>query len=121
LADHISGSETWHGGDISYLGNYCILHYTPRSVSQVDNSAERIVFGEQDRTITGFSYGAPPLAFHVINGIGGCLNMGEAVADNSTYVRVDEARHLEGANYAFLDGHVKWLKQEKAAPYWTWP
>lgn len=25
-------------------------------------------------------------------------------------------RHLEGANYAFVDGHVKWLKAEKVLP-----
>jgi prepilin-type processing-associated H-X9-DG protein len=24
-----------------------------------------------------------------------------------------EKRHLDGANYAFVDGHVKWLKEEK--------
>lgn len=26
------------------------------------------------------------------------------------------ARHLEGANYAFADGHVKWLRPEKVLP-----
>ena len=24
-------------------------------------------------------------------------------------------RHLEGSNYAFIDGHVKWLKREVAS------
>lgn len=27
-------------------------------------------------------------------------------------------RHLEGANYAYMDGHVKWLKQEAAEGAW---
>lgn len=31
--------------------------------------------------------------------------------------RVDE-RHLEGANYLFYDGHVKWLKQTQPS-MWT--
>jgi prepilin-type N-terminal cleavage/methylation domain-containing protein/prepilin-type processing-associated H-X9-DG protein len=37
-------------------------------------------------------------------------------ADDPTAVAggvLGQSRHLEGANYAFVDGHVKWLKQEK--------
>jgi len=29
-------------------------------------------------------------------------------------------RHLGGANYAFADGHVKWLRPEDAAPVSRW-
>ena len=31
----------------------------------------------------------------------------------SSTTRIEMIRHLEGANYAFADGHVKWLKPEK--------
>jgi prepilin-type N-terminal cleavage/methylation domain-containing protein/prepilin-type processing-associated H-X9-DG protein len=35
------------------------------------------------------------------------------------YTRIGAARHLEGANYAFADGHVKWLRPEKVGNgYW---
>ncbi len=27
------------------------------------------------------------------------------------------ARHMDGANYAFMDGHAKWLKPESTLPY----
>jgi len=31
-------------------------------------------------------------------------------AEHFTQLRVTDARHLEGVNFAFADGHVKWLK-----------
>ena len=43
------------------------------------------------------------------------------IANTSTHYAVMEhglamRRHLEGANYAFVDGHVKWLMPEKITP-----
>jgi prepilin-type N-terminal cleavage/methylation domain-containing protein/prepilin-type processing-associated H-X9-DG protein len=42
---------------------------------------------------------------------------GETVADNArAYAQKttsSASRHLDGANYGFVDGHVKWLKKEK--------
>lgn len=39
--------------------------------------------------------------------------LGSAEATGNT---VGQERHLSGANYAFADGHVKWLKAEKVLP-----
>ncbi|RYG59922.1 DUF1559 domain-containing protein [bacterium] len=33
-----------------------------------------------------------------------------------SYFRTPQGRHLEGANYAFADGHVKWLKGSAVSP-----
>ena len=56
-----------------------------------------------------------------------CVLMGDGSSSNSSLVSNDDGnataelasipgnaaqRHLEGANYAFADGHVKWLKAE---------
>lgn len=29
-------------------------------------------------------------------------------------------RHLDGANYAFVDGHVKWAKPNEIGTRWKW-
>lgn len=29
-------------------------------------------------------------------------------------------RHLDGANYAFVDGHVKWARPEEIGTTWKW-
>jgi prepilin-type processing-associated H-X9-DG protein len=50
----------------------------------------------------------------------------EVAADPNGWTRTGTApqnvsastRHLEGANYSFVDGHVKWLKPERAG---AWP
>ncbi|PQV64096.1 hypothetical protein B1R32_107121 [Abditibacterium utsteinense] len=47
------------------------------------------------------------------NGEAGITNANAYQRQNPT---VGQARHLEGANYAFADGHVKWLRPEKVLP-----
>ena len=37
----------------------------------------------------------------------------KATCGNTTAAVTAPTRHLEGANYSFVDGHVKWLKPEK--------
>lgn len=50
---------------------------------------------------------------------------GDGISSNSLYNRTEretqgepgaDVRHLGGANYAFADGHVKWLRPEKVEP-----
>jgi len=41
---------------------------------------------------------------------------GEASRDSVSGKTFGQERHLEGANYAFADGHVKWLKADKVLP-----
>lgn len=41
------------------------------------------------------------------------LNGGSANANASSSSDAGAARHLEGGNYSFADGHVKWLRREK--------
>jgi prepilin-type processing-associated H-X9-DG protein len=35
----------------------------------------------------------------------------DVISNNSAIGLIQEDRHLEGANYAYLDGHVKWLSR----------
>ena len=47
----------------------------------------------------------------VMNGEG---TSGSANFNRASNPSTGQARHLEGANYSFVDGHVKWLRPEKA-------
>lgn len=38
-----------------------------------------------------------------------------ALGDTSYSGVIDTQRHFDGSNYAFMDGHVKWLKKDKVA------
>jgi prepilin-type processing-associated H-X9-DG protein len=33
-------------------------------------------------------------------------------AENKYNLRLQKTRHFDGSNFAFADGHVKWIKQE---------
>jgi prepilin-type processing-associated H-X9-DG protein len=46
------------------------------------------------------------------DGTGGASNHNVSQVPNSAAA----TRHLEGANYAFADGHVKWFRPEKVLP-----
>ena len=45
------------------------------------------------------------------DGFGGLANYAQAKLPN-----IGRARHFEGANYSFVDGHVKWLKPDNIRP-----
>ena len=81
----------------SYLSNYNIFKpsgvgaaLSSINMAQFENTAERISLGE----INGnYQY---PGAY--------------GATDGTRWPRLNQERHLEGANYLFLDGHVKWQK-----------
>ena len=52
----------------------------------------------------------------LMNGDGGGGNGTTAAAWRQKLSQNDARRHLEGANYSFTDGHVKWLKYEAVLP-----
>ena len=43
-------------------------------------------------------------------------NCFDTIHNNNTGNQYPQTRHLDGANYAFADGHVKWLKPDKINP-----
>ena len=43
-------------------------------------------------------------------------NCFDTIHNNNTGNNQPQTRHLDGANYAFADGHVKWLKPDKINP-----
>jgi prepilin-type N-terminal cleavage/methylation domain-containing protein/prepilin-type processing-associated H-X9-DG protein len=60
---------------------------------------------EDNNNVTAFNYGRPS------------YNLYEVGNSNLSGNNRPENRHLDGANYAFADGHVKWMKPGKIANY----
>ena len=92
---------------------------TPVSLAAIEDSSGTIAVGDS----SGYYQVAPATpAAAVVDNNASPKTFGEA-ANNGLFV----ARHLDGANWLFLDGHVKWLRLEKVAtknaagdfPYFT--
>jgi prepilin-type N-terminal cleavage/methylation domain-containing protein/prepilin-type processing-associated H-X9-DG protein len=85
-------------------------HSAPTMPDQVPAPALTCLFGE-----TAFLHATN--AAYISNGEGGAtfysINNSLADTDGSAYF-MNTDRHLEGSNYAFMDGHVKWIKKEEA-------
>ena len=61
----------------------------------------------------------------VVEAAGNTISSGDGISSDSLYNRTEresrgepgaDTRHLGGANYAFADGHVKWLKPVRVLP-----
>jgi prepilin-type processing-associated H-X9-DG protein len=63
--------------------------------------------GDQNQAVLEYSANTVMLG----EGIGGAANYNRTSRDGS-----GSNRHFEGANYAFADGHVKWLKPPSVLP-----
>lgn len=92
----------------SYLSNYNIFkpsgtgaNISSINMAMFENTAERISLGE----INGNNQ------YPGANG----------PTDNTRWPRLNQERHLEGANYLFLDGHVKWHKGRNGSSSTTSP
>ena len=77
------------------------------ALASIVSPAERIYFGDA----TGVNIAASP------------WTVGTPNTPPGNWDRVATTLHLEGANYAFADGHVKWLKPGPGAVglYWLGP
>ena len=82
----------------------------PTSLSEFTNTAETFLAGDSPGTNASGTY-----------------YYGYCIAPNNVfYTPVPSAVHLEGGNWLFADGHVKWMKPEKAnstlngTTYWYW-
>jgi prepilin-type N-terminal cleavage/methylation domain-containing protein/prepilin-type processing-associated H-X9-DG protein len=91
-------------------GGYGVACYTTgassgRSIADIDKPASLILFNETSGGCT-----------HHTNPSCGCSD----VQNNGVGFHV-QARHNEGANFTFADGHVKWLRKDTVlgnAEYW---
>lgn len=82
---------------------------TPRMMSYIETPTDTIFVGDSVATTVGETYcfqvigdkfdAGPPATF---GGVGGALT-------GSTQAMFD-GRHFNGANWAFMDGHVKWMR-----------
>jgi prepilin-type N-terminal cleavage/methylation domain-containing protein/prepilin-type processing-associated H-X9-DG protein len=121
-SDATSGSSDTSAGEYSDYFYNSLLHN--KSQARLTATASTIMLGDIGTIATGSANSdredfkmtdgcgndseaevcqTPPAAAYPVGGL--------ALIDNDAAGRVPAAqRHLEGANYAFADGHVKWLK-----------
>jgi prepilin-type N-terminal cleavage/methylation domain-containing protein/prepilin-type processing-associated H-X9-DG protein len=81
------------------------------SLASINNTAEIFLAGESRRTNMGGWYASMIYAH-------------PSQADAITYANDDKGVgkvHLEGANWLYVDGHVKWQKPDAIAGPWTAP
>jgi prepilin-type N-terminal cleavage/methylation domain-containing protein/prepilin-type processing-associated H-X9-DG protein len=100
-----------HVGSTPTTANTSIAGTPGRNIAEFDATAVTLIAGDgQSSDARDFSHGGIDAAASV----SGPANPGY---DNwrlsSVAGRTETIRHLEGANYLFADGHVKWYKQEK--------
>ncbi len=77
-------------------------HPTTTAVDSLPDVSRTCLFGETN-------YGSPTNTNYLNNGYGGTAF--GSTANDALDTWLNKFRHLEGANYAYMDGHVKWLKQ----------
>jgi prepilin-type processing-associated H-X9-DG protein len=111
-------------GDGEYSDYFYNTQLQEKSQARLSATASTIMIGDIGTISTG-STNSTDESYKLTDGCGNdattetCGNLGTypvgglAVIDNSATPRVPAARrHLEGANYGFADGHVKWFKGE---------
>jgi prepilin-type N-terminal cleavage/methylation domain-containing protein/prepilin-type processing-associated H-X9-DG protein len=76
----------------------------PVMLDAIPEASRTCLFGEVGDTISGSNY--------VSRGMGKAIFCSvNPDNDNTFYGRLFRIRHFEGSNYAYVDGHVKWLKK----------
>jgi prepilin-type N-terminal cleavage/methylation domain-containing protein/prepilin-type processing-associated H-X9-DG protein len=77
----------------------------PVMLDAVPEPSRTCLLGEVGDTIAGSNY--------VSRGMGKAIFCSvNPDNDNTVYGRLFRKRHFEGSNYAYVDGHVKWIKKE---------
>lgn len=90
--DKVSFTDYWMNGDLRGISD-----------SKVRTPGNVILAGDGDRSAVDYALG-PDAAAH------GPL-FGDPWSDTDSFT----SRHLGGANYAFADGHIKWLLPDKVS------
>jgi len=93
-------------GNHSGRKSFCALMYSETWGGAV--SIDTAPFPSRICLIGETNYGSSTDHYYVDSGYGGS-NFG-CFTTNSSWLNRD--RHLSGANYAYMDGHVKWIKKE---------
>jgi prepilin-type N-terminal cleavage/methylation domain-containing protein/prepilin-type processing-associated H-X9-DG protein len=97
----------WSDADsVHYTVNTQIVGTVSHSEARITSTANMFLFWDADYFHSGIGYDQTNPIF-TRDRVGGGLTDPDAP---------HRARHLEGENYAFVDGHVKWYKRS-AVPY----
>jgi prepilin-type N-terminal cleavage/methylation domain-containing protein/prepilin-type processing-associated H-X9-DG protein len=80
-----------------------INHTTTTALDSLPDASRTCLLGETN-------YSSPTNSNYLNNGYGGSVF--GSTSNDALINWVNKSRHLEGANYAYMDGHVKWLKEE---------
>jgi len=95
-----SGAKMSYGAASDLGTGYAFSMYPgngPSNLAQFNNSAETIMIADRKSKPAGYGYFVGP----------------STIGGSSTYGTESDI-HLEGGNYAFADGHVKWLRPTSA-------
>jgi prepilin-type processing-associated H-X9-DG protein len=99
-----------HVGSTPTTANTSIAGTPGRNLSEFEAVSLTILLGDgQNTNATSFSHGGIDAAASVSGPAKPAYDNWKPTTVDAT--RTEAVRHLEGANYAFVDGHVKWLKQ----------
>lgn len=79
---------------------------SPTLLDSMPDASRTCLLGETTQNGTGGNYASAGY---------GCSTFGAVTYGNAVDNILHTKRHLEGSNYAYLDGHVKWLKSEVVA------
>jgi len=114
-----TGGETWPANTFPENYNFSDYYYNSNFTQQVDSNGDLIlplggikdsILTEPTKTVMlgdGFN-GGTTYAYEKPEERLGQTYVNLVIADNTGAVPM--VRHLDGANYVFADGHVKWLK-----------
>jgi prepilin-type N-terminal cleavage/methylation domain-containing protein/prepilin-type processing-associated H-X9-DG protein len=111
----VAGINMSYGAACDRAGGFAFASQKDNGASnlaQFNNSAETILLGDRKDTAQGYGYWVMP-SNYTATGPGTCCG-------------VESSIHLEGGNYAFADGHAKWMRSTNAnatingTPFYLW-